>query len=239
MIASERVVAVIPARGGSKSVPLKNLHPLGGRPLLEWSIAVAKATPEIDRVIVSTDHALIAETASAAGAEVSWRPEHLAGDTALTADLLRHLIAGLRAEGEDARYMTLLEPTAPFRLPEDVGACLAMLHGRALDSVATFMEADLNPHRAWTIEDGVARPFIEGAVPWMPRQALPPAHQLNGAVYAFVADGLPDEGPAVLFGRSGAVMMDKTRSFDIDDARDFAVAEALVMTGAVTLGAGS
>lgn len=236
MIASERVVAVIPARGGSKSVPLKNLHLLGGRPLLEWSIAVAKSTPEIDRVIVSTDHDRIAETAIAAGAEVSRRPDHLSGDTALTADMLRHLIATLRAEGEDARYLTLLEPTAPFRLPEDVSACLRMLHGQALDSVATFMEADLNPHRAWTIEDGVARPFIDGAVPWMPRQALPPAHQLNGAVYAFVADGLAGEGPAVLFGQSGAVMMDKTRSFDIDDARDFAVAEALLTAGAVTLG---
>lgn len=235
MIASERVVAVIPARGGSKSVPLKNLHPLGGRPLLEWSIVVAKATPEIDRVIVSTDHDLIAETAIAAGAEVSRRPDHLASDTALPADMLRHLIGDLRAGGESARYLTLLEPTAPFRSPEDVSACLRMLHDQALDSVATFMEADLNPHRAWVIEDGIARPFIDGAVPWMPRQALPPAHQLNGAVYAFVADGLPAQGPAVLFGRSGAVMMDKTRSFDIDDARDFAVAEALLKAGAVSL----
>lgn len=236
MIESERCIAVIPARGGSKSVPLKNLHPLGGRPLLEWPIRVAQATPEIDRIIVSTDHDQIAETARAAGAEVSLRPEHLSGDTALPADMLRHLIASLREEGETARYLVLLEPTAPFRLPQDVSACLKLLHENRLDSVATFMEAHLNPHRAWTIQDGKAQPFIPGSVPWRPRQSLPPAHQLNGAVYAFVADELKPETPAVLFGKSGAIIMDKKRSFDIDDAQDFAIANALLAAGAVPLG---
>lgn len=236
MIARERCIAIIPARGGSKSVPLKNLHPLGGRPLLEWPIRAALATPEIDRVIVSTDHDRIAEVALAAGAEVYRRPDHLSGDKALAADMLRHLIATLREEGETARYVVLLEPTAPFRLPEDVSRCLTMLHDEQLDSVATFMDAHLNPHRAWSIDEGQARPFIPGAVPWLPRQALPPAHQLNGAVYAFVADGLKPETPAVLFGRSGAVVMDKDRSFDIDDAQDFAVANALLAAGAVPLG---
>ena len=236
MIESERCIAVIPARGGSKSVPLKNLHLLGGRPLLEWPIRVALATPEIDRVIVSTDHDAIVETARSAGAEVDRRPDHLAGDKALAADMLRDLIARLRRAGETARYIVLLEPTAPFRLPSDVSACLSLLHKGGLDSAATFMEADLNPHRAWTIQDGQARPFIEGAVPWLPRQALPPAHQLNGAVYAFVADRLKADTPAILFGRAGAVVMDRARSFDIDDARDFAVAEALLAAGAVPLG---
>lgn len=236
MIAEERCIAVIPARGGSKSVPLKNLHPLGERPLLEWPIRVALATPEIDRVIVSTDHDRIAETAIAAGGEVDRRPDHLSGDTALPADMLRDLIARLRAQGETARYVVLLEPTAPFRLPEDISNCLRRLHEDGLDSVATFMDAHLNPHRAWTIADGQATPFIPGAIPWLPRQALPPAYQLNGAVYAFIADGLKPDTPAVLFGNSGAVIMDKARSFDIDDAQDFAVANALLAAGAVPLG---
>ena len=236
MIGTERCIAIIPARGGSGSVPLKNLHPLAGRPLLEWPIRVALATPEIDRVIVSTDHGGIADAAIKAGAEVDHRPDHLASDTALVADTLRDLIARLREQGETARYVVLLEPTSPFRLPDDVTACLTLLHDGQLDSVATFMEARLNPHRAWTIEHGLPRPFVPGAVPWLPRQALPPAHQLNGAVYAFVADGLKPDTPAVLFGKAGAVPMASARSFDIDDANDFAVAEALLAAGAVPLG---
>ena len=233
MIGNERCIAVIPARGGSKSVPLKNLHDRGGKPLLHWPSEVAKATPELDRVIVSTDHDRIAETALSLGAEVARRPAALASDTAIVADVLRHLIAELRAEGETARYLVLLECTAPFRLPRDVQACLARLHEDRLDSVATFMEAHLNPHRAWTIEDGVPRPFIDGAVPWLPRQMLPPAWQLNGAVYAFVMDALQPDTPSILFGRSGAVLMDRERSFDIDDAQDFAVANALLAAGKV------
>lgn len=203
---------------------------------MEWAIRVALATPEIDRVIVSTDHGGIAQVGLDGGAEVDQRPAHLATDTALTADFLRELIGRLRSGGETARYFVLLEPTAPFRLPEDISACLKLIHEQQLDSVATFMEAHLNPHRAWTIDGGQARPFIDGVVPWLPRQALPPAYQLNGAVYAFVADSLGPGDPAVLFGRSGAIVMPKARSFDIDDVHDFAVAEALLANHAVPLG---
>jgi len=237
MIGSERCIAVIPARGGSKSVKLKNLHDLGGKPLLQWPIEVALATPEIDRVIVSTDHEMIAELAEKLGAEVSWRPEELASDTAIVADVLRHLIGDLRAKGETARYLTLLECTAPFRLPRDVSECLNRLHAEGLDSIATFMDADLNPHRAWRLDDnGTPVPFIEGAIPWLPRQALPRAYQLNGAVYAFVIDALKSHTPSILFGRAGAVMMERERSFDIDDAQDFAIANALLAAGKVPLG---
>lgn len=235
MHAGQRVVALIPARGGSKSVKLKNLHPLGGKPLIQWSIEVARASPAIDRVIVSTDHPEIAAAARAMGAEVAMRPDELASDTALAIDVLRHHIRELRAEGETAKWMTLLEPTAPFRLPRDILACLDQLASRDLESVATFMDAHLNPHRAWTIEDGRPRPFIEGAVPWLPRQKLPPAHQLNGAVYAFEMDRLPADGVAVLFGRSGAVLMEDARSFDIDTLKDFAVANALLANGYIPL----
>lgn len=229
MIGNERVVALVPARAGSKSVPLKNLRPLGGKPLLNWPIDVAKATPEVDRIIVSTDGQIIAEVARRAGAEVSMRPGDLASDTALAADVVRHHIRELRRSGETARYMLLLEPTAPFRLPRDISACLAMIERDKLDSVATFTEAHLNPHRAWSIsDDGRPATFIDDAVPWLPRQKLPPAHMLNGAVYCFVMDSLPSEGPAVLFGRMGAVLMERRRSLDIDDELDFMVANALI-----------
>lgn len=234
MIGRERVVALIPARAGSKGVPRKNLHPLGGRPLIAWPIRTAQRTPEIDRVIVSTDGDEIADACRALGAEVYRRPDHLAGDRALVADAIRHVIATLRAEGETARYMVLLEPTAPFRLAADVSACLHKLHAERLDSVATFMPAHLNPHRAWSIDAaGRPAPFIPGAVPWLPRQQLPPAWQLNGLVYAFVMDGLTPTTPGLLYGATGAVETDPLRSIDIDTHLDFRIADAILESGLI------
>jgi CMP-N-acetylneuraminic acid synthetase len=140
---------------------------------------------------------------------------------------LRDLIRRLRAEGEPATIMILLEPTCPLRSAPDVSACLqTLVDGK--DSVATFRQAELNPHRAWAITDGCPVPFISGAIPWLPRQKLPEAYQLNGAVYAFFTDRLPTDGRAVLFGKAGAVMMPKERSIDIDDEADFERIEALL-----------
>ena len=153
MINGKRVIAVIPARGGSKSVPKKNIKLLGGKPLIAWSIEVGLKTPEIDRVIVSTDDDEIASVAKQHGAEVYQRPEHLATDEALVIDALRDLSATLRKEGETAEIMVLLEPTCPLRAVDDVTECLSLLV-QGFDSVATFKEAELNPHRAWKIVDG-------------------------------------------------------------------------------------
>ena len=184
-------------------------------------------------MIVSTDGEEIAAASRVAGAEVAMRPAHLATDTALSADVVRHHIAELRAAGETARYMVLLQPTTPFRLPADITACLQLLERDGLDSTATFTEADLHPHRAWTLESGRPANFIPGAVPWLPRQALTSAYQLNGCVYAFVMDALPAEGPAVLFGRMGGVVMDSVRSLDIDDETHFLLADAMLARGLV------
>jgi CMP-N,N'-diacetyllegionaminic acid synthase len=228
MIGGERVVAVIPARGGSKTVPGKNIRVLAGRPLLAWSIGIGLGTPEIDRVVVSTDDAAIANVARQHGGEVYPRPAELATDTALVIDALRDLIRRFRAEGETATIMVLLEPTCPLRSVGDVSRCLHVMHRRGLDSVATFREAELNPHRAWSIVDERPIPFVLGAVPWLPRQKLPEAYQLNGAVYAFRMDKLDATAPSLLVGTAGAVLMPRTRSVDIDDELDFEFAEGLI-----------
>jgi CMP-N,N'-diacetyllegionaminic acid synthase len=223
-------VAVIPARGGSTSIPKKNLALLGGRPLLAWSIDVAQRVPRIDRVIVSTDDPEIARTALGLGAEVSWRPAALAGPDALVIDALRDLLARLDADGEMPRTLVLLEPTCPFRASDDVARCLALLDDEAIDSVATFAPAALNPWRAWRIDGQRPTPFVADADPWLPRQRLPPAYQLNGAVYAFRAERLGDH-PAIVFGRTAAVVMPPERSIDIDGPIDLLLAEAHLARG--------
>jgi len=228
MLEGKRVIAVVPARGGSKTIPGKNLRPLAGRPLIAWSIAVARQVAEIDRVIVSTDDAQIAAVSRQAGAEVYPRPAHLATDQALVIDALKDLLHTLRAEQEPAEWMVLLEPTCPLRTAADVRDCLQLLVRKPCDSVATFTAAALNPHRAWRIVDGTPETFIPGAIPWLPRQQLPPAYQLNGAVYAFRADLLAGEARSLLVGRTGAVLMPDSRSQDIDTLVDFTVAESLL-----------
>lgn len=231
MLGANRVVAIIPARGRSKAVPLKNIKQLGGKPLIAWSIEAALSTPEIDRIIVSTDHEGIAEVARRHGSEVLQRPAELASDTAMVADLLRYHIHELRTVGETARYFVLLQPTSPFRRPSDIRECLTKLDSEGLDSIATFVEAEPHPHRAWRLTEDGPEVLIPGAIPWLPRQQLPPAYQLNGAVYAFVADALTDNTSGLLFGRMGAVVMDRQRSIDIDTHLDFLIADALLETG--------
>jgi N-acylneuraminate cytidylyltransferase len=228
MLNDKRVVAVIPARGGSKTVPGKNIRPLAGRPLIAWSIEVGRQVPEIDRIIVSTDDAQIASVSREHGAEVYARPPHLATDEALVIDALKDLIGTLQAEHEQPEWLILLEPTCPLRTADDVRACLQLLAQGGYDSVATFKEADLNPHRAWRIVEGIPEVFIPGAVPWLPRQKLPKAYQLNGAVYVFRTKLLAAETKSLLLGKSAAVVMPRDRSQDIDDSVDFAIVEALL-----------
>jgi N-acylneuraminate cytidylyltransferase len=228
MLNGQRVIAVIPARGGSKTVVGKNIKLLGGKPLLVWSVDVARQVSEIDRIIVSTDDREIASVARAHGAEVYERPAHLATDEALVIDALKDLLERLQAEGEKPEWMILLEPTCPLRSVDDVRDCLKLAAERDLDSVATFKDADLNPHRAWKLHDGVPEVFIPGAIPWLPRQKLPKAFQLNGAVYLFRTSLLAHESRSLLAGKLGAVLMPKNRSTDIDDHVDFMIAEALL-----------
>lgn len=224
-------MAVIPARGGSKAIPHKNIAPLGGKPLLAWSIEVARAVAGIDHVVVSTDDAAIVTVAKQFGAEVDLRPAHLATDTALVIDTLRDMLERWHAAGVTVRTVVLLEPTCPFRTPADVEACLAALADDSVDSVATFKPAELNPMRAWRVENGRPTSFIEGADPWLPRQKLSPAYQLNGGVYAFRADRLSQDHHAVLFGNAVAVHMPPERSVDIDGPLDLLMAQEMLERG--------
>ena len=103
-----------------------------------------------------------------------------------------------------------------------------VLDAGGLHIVATFAAASLNPHRAWRVIDGAPAPFIEGAIPWMRRQDLPSAYELNGAVYVFRPDLLDRDGTGLLAGRMAGVVMPKERSIDIDDEFDLTVAQLLL-----------
>src|ERR1017187_6093685 len=207
MLDGKRLIAVVPARGGSKSVPGKNIRSLGGKPLLAWSIEVAQQVSEIDRIIVSTDDAQIASVGRAYGAEVYDRPPHLATDDALVIDALKDLLQTLHAEGETPDWVILLEPTCPLRTSDDVRDCLKLIAQGEYDSVATFKDAELNPHRAWRLIDGVPEVFIGGAVTLLAVQKMPKAYQWHGPVFVFPANLLAEEAKFLLVGKLGAVLM--------------------------------
>lgn len=224
-----RAVAFILARDGSKGLPGKNVRPLGGRPLIAWTIRTALSTSAVDRVIVSTDGEAIAQAGRAAGAEVLARPAHLAGDAALPKDALRFHLAELERDGERPDIVLLLQPTSPLRGVEDVEACLRMLTDDAFDSAVTFCEASTHPYQTFRMVDGAPAAFVPDQDPWRPRQALPPAYAPNGAVYAAWREPLlADPGAGFMVGRAAMVIMPPERSIDIDTQADFAAAEALI-----------
>jgi CMP-N,N'-diacetyllegionaminic acid synthase len=228
MIKNKKIIALIPARGGSKSISYKNLQLLGNKSLLSWPIETALDISEIDHIYVSTDDKNIADEAKKFSVEIHDRPDNLASDTALVVDTIRHLKAELSAKKIGADIMVLLEATCPFRESSVVLKCLNRLIDDNLDSVATFHPAELNPERSWRVKDAIPEPFIDGAIPWKPRQLLTPAYQLNAVAYVFRLDRLPENGASLLFGRMGAEIIDSEDIIDIDTKRDFLIANCML-----------
>lgn len=220
------VLAVIPARGGSKSIPRKNLAFLGKKPLIQWSIERAKQSTYIDTVMVSTDDIEIAQISEQFNVKVHKRSKENSTDSALVGEAIKELLLSLK---ELPTYLVLLEPTAPFRRVSDIEGCIKEMKDRDLDSIATYSPAALNPHRAWKINDGNPMPFISEADPWLPRQKLPEAYQLNGAVYVIkVSEFLNQGGKSFVFGKTGAHIMPVEYSIDIDNKIDLVIANALL-----------
>ena len=230
MIYKQKVVAFIPARGGSKGIKDKNIRKLGGKPLIAWPIETALSTPEIDRVIVSTDSEEIAKIAQKFGAEVNIRPPELAQDDSLVADTIRHLKQELSKQYEPEEIAVLLEATSPFREIKIISRCLDRLVLEELDSIATFSESKISPERIWEINNGIPEPYIKSSSPWNPRQSFKTAYELNAAVYAFRLSKLPNDGPNILFGNFGAEILPNENLIDIDTERDLMVANAILQS---------
>ena len=180
----KNVLAVIPARGGSKGIPGKNIRAFAGKPLIVHSIEASLQCPLINKTVVSTDDDEIAEVAQAHAAQVIRRPDELATDTALVIDAIKHAVRTVEEErGADVDIVLLLEPTSPLRRAEDIEKCIRILLADRADSVATYTPSNISPNRLWRVSGDVVEPFIEGAIPWLPRQKQPKAYELTGQIY--------------------------------------------------------
>lgn len=227
MIRESNTLALIPARGGSKGLPRKNVLPLGGKPLIGWTIESALASDYLDEVLVSTDDEEIAEVATSFGAGVQRRPADLARDHSLVIDTVRHTLAALQRTGKDFDLVVLLQPTSPLRPPRLIDDCLERLVAEGADSVATFSELGEPPERLWLIEEHIPRPLLPDSNAWLPRQKLNRAFYLNGLVYAFRSRVLlASPGDSLLFGRSRAMITEP--GVDIDTRADLLEAERLL-----------
>ena len=151
-----KVMAVIPARGGSKGVPRKNIALLGGKPLIAYAIEVARGSQVIDAAIVSTDDAEIAAVAREYGADVPFlRPAELAGDDAPDIGFLRHALEWVETHrGWHPDILVILQPTMPFRTVADVDGALRFMLGQGCDSLRTLaLPAQVTPYKMWFLED--------------------------------------------------------------------------------------
>ncbi len=227
-----RVLAVITARGGSKSVPRKNLRPLGGKPLIVHTIEAALgAGGVLYRVVVSTEDAEIARISREAGAEVPFmRPPELATDDAPSLPVVQHATRFVETrDGVHLDWVMTLQPTTPFRDAADIRNAVELAERGDCDCVVSVFDAShVHPHRMLRLDDGFLVPFVEGVREGQRRQDFAPvAYKRNGGIYLTRRDIIMDQGR--LYGeRVRPYLTPAERSIDIDTELDFCLAEALI-----------
>ena len=225
------VLGIIPARGGSKGIPRKNLAPLGGRPLIAYTCDAALASRRLTRFMVSTDDEEIFEVARALGPETPLlRPAHLAGDHTPMVDVLLDIVATLdRRERYRPDAVVLLQPTSPFRRAEHVDAAVELLEASGADSVVTVIAVphQFSPSSLMRQEGNRLAPVGDSSLR-LRRQDKPRLFARNGpAVAAVRTSVLVDRG--TLYGPdTRGLIMSREDSIDIDDAFDLELAELLL-----------
>jgi CMP-N-acetylneuraminic acid synthetase len=229
-------LAVIPARGGSKGLPRKNLLAFAGTPLVVRAIEQAKASRCVDAVVVSTDDAEIAALAEAAGAAVVHRPAELALDGTPTAPVLVHVLEA-RGGGERPDRVVTLQPTSPLRLPRHIDEAVGLLTAD-FDAVVSVSPVGHSPYKMLSIDGDTLRPLLAGGPPpGTPRQQLPAVYQENGAVYVTWARVLLEE-KSIWGERTRPYVMDLESSVDVDTALDLIYAEAILASRKTSGGKG-
>ena len=224
-MASVRVLAFIPARAGSRRVPNKNLRLLNGLPLIHYTIEQAKASPLIDKIVVSSDSEKILAYARSCGVIGIPRPSSISGDASPTVDAVRHALDVLAGENYVPDCVVILQPTSPLRSADDITSCVRLYQNGSIQTVVSVVEA--NPF--WTLKK--TNKEIMPVLGWdyfkLRKQDLPKAYALNGAVFVARTDYLRKN--ALLVGRRTKLYeMPPERSIDIDEEIDFAFAEFLL-----------
>jgi len=225
-----KVLAIVPARSGSKGVPGKNIRVLAGRSLLEHTAKAAQGSGVIDRMVLTTDSEEIASVGRRAGLEVSFmRPASLALDETPMLPVVRHAVDEIARGGWTPEFIVLLQPTSPLRTPDHIRDAVAMLRSSDADSVVTVVEVPrhLSPDYVMRIDEGVLKPFLPEGDRVARRQDARPAYSRDGTVYAFRRATLDRFG--TLYGEHcRPLIIDPEDSLSIDSPADWDTAERIL-----------
>ncbi len=220
-----KILALILGRGGSKRLPGKNIRLLGGKPLIVWSIDVAKYIPEICDILVSTDDPAIAAVSKEAGALVPWlRPAELASDTASPVDAALHALDWYEVENGDVDGLLLLQPTSPFRTKETIKKGIDLFKNNNFETIIGV--SSTHAHPMWTFkQDGkYLIPFMQGHGFNMRSQDLPAAYVINGGFYLIQPNKLRLNKSFISDKTIPIIMGSKKEILDIDDESDYKMA---------------
>lgn len=232
MIRGHRLCALVPARGGSKGIPRKNLYELVGVSLVERSVRLARRCARVDQVLVSTEDAEIMSLALRLEAATPRpRPAELASDGARTIDTVRNLVNEKVLSKDDC--ILLLQPTTPLRTLENLEAACELLeeHWEDADAVISVCAVDgPHPYKMQTIREGLLEPLITGQDSSVPRQSLPAAYLPNGALYLAKTDVLLEED-TFLPKQSLPLIMPPLASINLDGPMDLLLLEAVLSKG--------
>ena len=226
MIQGKSVLAIIPARGGSKGIPRKNIRMLAGKPLIAWTIEEAKKSKYIDRLILSSEDDEIIKVAKEWGCEVPFvRPAELAQDDTAGIEPVLHALNTLK---EKYDYVVLLQPTSPLRSVDDIDGCIETCLSSNAPSCVSVTEVNQHPYWMYTVnEENCLVPLIQQLKTPSCRQDLPPLYTLNGAVYVAECEFLKRNRVFMTQSTKAYVML-KEYSLDIDADIDLNVCEILM-----------
>lgn len=226
------ILAIIPARGGSKGVPKKNIKAINGEPLIAYTIKEAKKSKYIERVIVSTEDEEISRISLEYGGEVPYlRPKELAEDHTPGIDPVIHCIEWLREnENYIPEYVCLLQCTSPLRKIQIIDAAIEKIISSGTDSLVSVCESEVSPYWMKRIENDRLKDFLEETKVYTRRQDIPAVYRLNGAIYIAKTESLL-KNRGWYTDSTLPFVMDKISSVDIDDMIDFRFAEFLMKEG--------
>lgn len=230
MIENKKVVAIIPARGGSKGLPRKNIKPLLGKPLIAWSIEQAHNSKYIDRVVVSTDDHEIENISKQFGAEIPFlRPEYLASDSASTIDVILHAVNFFEEANQSFDILVLLEPTSPLRESTDIDKALEMLIAAptAESIVGVSRVESTHPSFLVRLENNFLRPYINSDFKVIRRQDLEQLYFFEGTLYIAYTESLKKRKKYYHENALGYIVP-KWKSFEVDDELDFLIIETIL-----------
>lgn len=225
-----KVLAIIPARGGSKGLPGKNIRPLCGKPLIGWTIEQAMASRYVDEIFVSTDSEEIARVAESFGVSVpDLRPAELANDTATSASFVIYTIEKLKALCREFDYILLLEPTSPLRTVEDIDKAIELLQNNPqAQSVVGVCKAEC-AHPTFMVEindNGVLSPYL-GQMDAVRRQDIGDLYYFEGTVYVSRVDAFLEK-KSFYHDKTLPYVIPKSRAFEIDDSEDWFIVESII-----------